>query len=393
MGVVIYEALPGMKVGGGYNGLTHDPKVSVAVSGHIARSPGAEGQVGGADLVIVKDSEEFENALNIDTSASYGGLGLGLSAKFKFKKNCKVNRQSTFALIRCHATNAFEHFQTTPVLSPDAAELLRLGKRERFRERFGTGFISGRYTGGEFYGSIRIETELIERGQEIAAEMNASFGFFKAGVKVDSKKKQEWAKEKIQIFTLMAGGQVQPVFDIEQLFERATTNALAFSKEQGVEFGFAVEPYRELELPDDPLSFVEEQNKKEALRKLGEHFRHIQDLQNEIDFVLRNQEFFVRPKIDELNKANKDLNDELNTIVQAADKCARNPGECENFTPTIPQFEIPERKSKSKPPSTGGGAKKHAIGGLAPKKPAVVKPGALAGMVLMAANAKQRRKH
>ena len=127
---------------------------------------------------------------------------------------------STVCVLSFHAINAFETFHGEVELAKDAEELLRLGDKKRFRDRFGDCFVSGRFTGGEFFGTIRIETEATERDEEIAVAINASFGPFKPAEKVDKTTSEKLSREKIEILTCKQGHR-RAVFTLEELFERA----------------------------------------------------------------------------------------------------------------------------------------------------------------------------
>jgi hypothetical protein len=300
--------------------------------------------------MIVNDAEAFEDSLGINTSISGGWGPFGASAKAEFKKKCKVSRQATFCVLRFSAVNAFRTFTDEVRLSADADELIRLGDMKRFGEVYGDRFLSGGFDGGEFYGAIRIESEAVERQTEIAVQVKASFGLFKASGKVDSTTAAQLAKERIEINVLQMGGDIVPVFSLQELFDQARTVAHDVAHGKAVPISFTVEPYDALHLPGDNVSVVQAQHAKEVMRKLGEHYNALLELQNDIDFVLRNQDFFVNPKIDNLNKANQQITKALNKIVAQADACARDFSQCELFTPNIPEIDLPERKVKSKAP-------------------------------------------
>ena len=351
MALEIMEYLPGMAIGKGFDTVKRDVKVSPAVVGSIIPPAGAEGQTGQFNLVLVKGSEEFESSLGINSSVSGGWGPFSASAKFDFKKKCKVSRQATFCVLSFSATNAFESF-SDPKFTPDAEELLRLGEMERFRQRFGDRFISGWATGGEFFGSVRIESESEEKQTEIALQIKASFGrMFSASGGFDKDTASKISKESLEIFVMQTGGNIVPVFNLQELHNTAVKAAQDIRQGKGVPFSVVLESYDELKLPRDNISFIQQQHAKEVIRKLGEHYNALLELQNDIDYVLRNQNFFEKFDEKKLNDANQKLTDSLNAIAERADRCVRDFSQCEHFTPEIPKITIPKRKGKSQ--STG----------------------------------------
>jgi len=125
MAIEIVEYMPGMAIGKGFDTVRRDVKVSPAVTGSITPPLGATGQTGQFSLVLVNGSEEFEESLGINSSVNGGWGSFSASAKFDFKKKCKVSKQATFCVLSFSATNAFESF-IDPNLTPDAEDLLRL---------------------------------------------------------------------------------------------------------------------------------------------------------------------------------------------------------------------------------------------------------------------------
>ena len=216
---------------------------------------------------------------------------------------------------------------------------------DRFRQRFGDRFISGWATGGEFFGSVRIESESTEKQTDIALQVKASFGrLFDASGGFDKSAAEKISKESLEIFVMQTGGSIAPVFNLQDLYDTAVKAAKDIEKGRGVPFSVILESYDELKLPGDNISFVQQQHAKEVMRKLGEHYNKLLEFQNDIDFVLRNQNFFEKPDGRKLNDANQKITDDLNTIAESADRCVRDFSQCQHFTPRIPEINLPPRK-------------------------------------------------
>ena len=343
------EYFPGMEIGKGFDTLSEDIKITPAVRGRISPPDHADGQTGTFNVIIVQGTKQFEEALDINVSVG-GGFGpFRASAKTKFMNKCKVSSQALHCIVSFDATNAFESFDNVE-LTEDAEELLKLNKTQRFKDRFGDRFISGRYTGGQFFGSIRIESESYERQESLAVEVKAKLGaFFSAKANVDESSKISISSKEIEILTFQTGGEVIPVFSFKQLLEQSVRVSKAIANGGSVPISFTLDDYAELELPNDDISFVDQENQRQVKRKLTEYRKNLLELQQDIDYVLRNQDFFILTNniINDLNSDNKEITKNLNLISDHMNACVRDPANCNFFTPTIPRIQIPPRKKKS----------------------------------------------
>lgn len=349
MSLRIVEALPGLEVGKGFDALTNDVKMTKAVLGDIGKPEGAAGQEGTFSFTIVKGSSEFRETLGVSANVS-AGVGLfGASAKAKYAERCAVSSQSTVCVLSFEARNAFETFKGTPKLAPDLQELLQLNKTERFRERAGTDFCGGIWSGVSFCGTIRIESSTEAKDEEIALAIQASYGPFKASASIDKETSERLSKERIEILTFQSGGTVEPVFSLGDLFERAKIVARDAANGKAVPIAVTLESYNELELPTDDLSGIEQEHARSVLRKLGQQYDAVQDRINDINYVLRNPDYYKKFNEKQLSIAGAQLTQELNKIVEHADACGRDPGKCQDYFPQIPNYDLPERIQTEKP--------------------------------------------
>jgi hypothetical protein len=369
MAFEMVESFPGMLVGRGVDTTLGDTKSSIAVTGPVGIPAGESGKQGGIDFQQINTVEDFDKAINISASVSYGvslfGASLGASAKASYRDQCKLSTQATFCVVRFVIQNALETFLDTPQLSEEAFELLKLGKTERFRERFGNRYISGRFTGGEFFATIRIESATEERQREIAASVEANFGTFAMEGSAEHVKIETSSEDKIEIHVMQIGGEIKPVFTFSEVLEHSLLVAQQIQSGQAVPFKVTLERYEELKLPTDNLSFVEHQHAQETLKQLAKDYRQLQVLHNDVQFVLLHQGSYVQPNIKQLNDANALIADMLNKIVDAADTCVRDVAKCEAIAVEIPKIELPKRKQSSKPPKPPKPPKP--TGGLKPK--------------------------
>jgi hypothetical protein len=110
-------------------------------------------------------------------------------------------------------------------------------------------------------------------------------------------------------------------------------------------------------LPNDDASFIRIEAARRNLQKLADHMWALQKIQNDVDFVLRNQSWFESPDVANLNSVNRRISSELNTIVEKADVCSTNFSQCEAYSPEIPEVSLPPRKAGAPepPPSPPAG--------------------------------------
>lgn len=342
------EYFPGMEIGKGFDTISEDMKITPAVRGKISPPDNAAGQSGIFNCSIIRNTQEFEEALDVNVSVG-GGFGpFRASAKTKYKNKCKVSSEAIFVVVGFNVLNAFESFDDVE-LTQEAVELLQLNKNQRFKERFGNRFISGRFTGGEYYATIRIESDSYERQESLALEMQAKFGsFFDAKASVAESSKISASRSEINILTYQTGGTIEPVFSIKELLEHSVEVSQQILKGRAVPLSFTLEDYSELERPNDDVSIFDEYQQTQVKHKLTQHYKDLLELQEDIDYVLRNQEFYQINSaiISDLNRDNQLISKGLNEISDRMTACIKDPLKCEQFTPTYPKVDIPPRKKK-----------------------------------------------
>jgi|GEM_PF-4903158 len=355
--------MPGLDYGAGHDSVRGEAR-QTAVQGTLAPPVAAAGQQGDSNLLIVQSATDFDQIIGIDAEIGTAGLFSG-NAKFSFKQRSKVSSQATFCILRVFATNAFVQLQH-PQLTPEAVELLKAKNTTRFRERFGDQFVSGLFSGCEFYGSVRIESRDVSTQTQIATSLQASYAGFAHGdasVHVDTN--QSSSEHRIEVMTYQKGGEVNICVDVATLFAQAK-DALDKSR-TGQAYPFAVEmtPYRELALPDDSVSLIDVEFARRALAHLASHQQALERISNDIDFVLRNQAWFANVKVPELNDANAAIASELTTIRDKADACSRDVANCTEYAPKYPAFVMPERvpgAPMTAPPTTAPAGLVQALG-------------------------------
>ena len=168
--------LDGMKVGLGYDALTGAANKSTAVTGDSLTAPAqAGGQKVKTSVEIIQEAGVLRRTLGVSVDASVGNLFGDASAKFKFSSDIAVNSFSLYVVIAVEVFNATLTLDN-PLLAGEAADLLKKQNKDRFRERFGDGFILGIKTGGESFAVYKVESLDSRERSSVASEIHARFG-------------------------------------------------------------------------------------------------------------------------------------------------------------------------------------------------------------------------
>lgn len=127
-----------------------------------------KGQEATYDVQIVETHESLMESLGLSMEAS-GRYGMfSAEGKFSLSEKSKFNAQSTFVVASCRVQNAFiqvDQFEVAPEAKPF------LEDKEKFKTAFGTHFVRGHQTGGEFF----IVFQCMSTSQEIQSSLSASF--------------------------------------------------------------------------------------------------------------------------------------------------------------------------------------------------------------------------
>jgi PASTA domain len=180
IGQVTVPHIGGYNSGVGADFATGSPMGKV-VDGVPSPVDQAAGSVVEFQVQRIQSTEELEQALGIDAEASYGSGSFGVSARFSFAKKQKVQSSSLFMSVTCHVELEFLSIDD-PILSQDAQTLVN--SPEAFTARYGNVFVRGIGRGGLFVGTLRMETGSSEESQQIAAELQGSYGLFSADAKL-----------------------------------------------------------------------------------------------------------------------------------------------------------------------------------------------------------------
>jgi hypothetical protein len=131
----------------------------------------------------IQTTSDLEQALGIDAEASYGSpsFGAGVSARFNFAKNAKIQSSSLFMTVTATVKLAVLSINA-PSLTPEASKVV--DRPDIFAQRFGNVFVRSMERGGIFIGVLRVDTSSSEESESIDSELKGSYGLFSADAKV-----------------------------------------------------------------------------------------------------------------------------------------------------------------------------------------------------------------
>ena len=350
----------GMNYGIGVNLLNGAIPGKAVDPGIITGPTAAGGQTVIYNLTIVKSFEDLYSSLGISVEAS-GHYGLfSASGKFSYAKESNFNSQATFLLVRCVVQNAFTQAEEAQI-KPEAADLIRQGKADKFQERFGDSFVRGMQTGGEFFAVISITSSTQEGQESLASSLQAKYGGFFTAIEgsanLDENTKAKVSRSELKVSTFQRGGtgdEQSLTSDIEAVMARLKAFP-AQAQKNPVPYEVQVASYNTLSLPEGPNP-IDIQAQKEALVDYARIQVKLLSIRNDIEFVQIHPEFYVDPPTSSMLTAwNEFITNQLNQLTRQASKCANNPvGGCDLFVLKLPDgYFMPERKLTTCPNMAG----------------------------------------
>lgn len=314
-----------------------------AVTGTVNNPAHEDIQHGGFKFLRIESAAAFDDALNIGTGTAGQSTLLPSGRKLEFKRHLRFSLQATFCVLRVLGLNTYQTLQA-PAFTRDARDLLKNGGKKAFREQFGDGFLSGQLTGIEFFGVIRIEAKTIERQLELATQLQASCELDKAVVSTRFKETLSSAEHRISMAAYQRGGLVTVCDRPEDLVAMASDAMDDWRHQKGYPFATEVDPYHAVGSPADSSPFMNIESARHCLARLAQHAQHLETMLNDIDFVTRNLQRFEMANLPELHLARRAVSSEIGKINEHAERCTNDPDTPQDYSPTIPTFEIPPRK-------------------------------------------------
>lgn len=340
----------GMELGLGFDDLTGAVRSLAAIE---FDAPGAAtedlGMTGYYDTSLVRTAEELYESLGVSVAAE-GRYGLfSASAKVDFAESSKFSSTATFLVARAKVDKAFTRARN-PRPVPDAQQLVRDGRMDDFRNRYGDHFIGGVKSGGEFVAVLSITSEKLEEEQQLAVSLKAGMdGLVASGsvsASVESKVKELREKSEIRVSIYQRGGagaQISYTATVEEVLERLRTFAGAIEQNPSA-FEVQIASYDGLAFPDQP-SWFDLAHAQEVLDDCMRMRLELRTLRNDLDAVLTTPELFDSPPDRAvLSGWHQQVTEQLNALSAHTSKVVRSVSSAEFFSLALPEgMVIPRR--------------------------------------------------
>lgn len=290
----------GMELGLGVDDLTGQVGSLAAVQfSAVSSAVGDTGMVARYDTNLVNSAEQMYDSVGVSVQAE-GRYGLfSAEGKFSFMEESRFSSTSTFLVARADIQSAFLR-ATESVPVADAQALVRDGKKELFRKRYGDMFIRGVKTGGEFIAIISVTASLKETEQKVAANLKASFDGIVAGgsvsTDVETKNRELREKSTVRVTIYQRGGtgdQIAYVGTVEDVQARLKTFASSV-KESPKAYSVQTASYDTLVFPDEP-NWFEIRKAQEVLEDCLKQRLRLTTARNDVEAVIVNPDFFLDP--------------------------------------------------------------------------------------------------
>lgn len=340
----------GMELGLGIDDLTGEVGSLAAVT-YTKATPavGDEGMVARYDTNLVQTAEQMYSAVGVNVAAE-GRYGLfSAEGKFTFVEESRFSSTATFLVARADIQRSFTRIQD-PVPVADAQQLVRDGKQQTFRKRYGDFFIRGVKSGGEFIAIISITSSTIETERKLAASLKAGFDGLVASGSLSAEMREEQARMRaesnIRVTIYQRGGsgdQISYAATVEEVLERLRTFAKSV-QENPKAYSVQAASYETLVFPDAPNWFdiaKAQQVLEDCMRKRLQ----LLTARNDLEAVLLHPEHFeTPPDRGTLSRWSTEVTATLNALDVHTSKVINSISEAQFFALELPDsFAIPRR--------------------------------------------------
>ncbi len=278
----------------------------------VTTEKAVSGQEAFYDVQIVETHESLMESfgLSIEASGRYGMFSA--EGKFALSEKSSFNSQSTFVVASCRIKNAFEIADQIHIL-PEAQQLRE--KPDLFKTAFGTSFVRGLQTGGEFYAVLQVTSTDSATQKSLGASFQADCQGLVASLSFSAKYDQ--AKASTQSETHISVTVYQRAGQDEQLSYTSDAAAVIqrlkdfprIAHENPCGYEAEIADYNTLALP--MINEEEVADREMALADCARLRLKYMTYRNDIEFARQNRQFF-----DEL-PADTDLETSWNAYSRA----------------------------------------------------------------------------
>ncbi|SDM69549.1 hypothetical protein SAMN05660642_03070 [Geodermatophilus siccatus] len=338
--------------GRGVNSQTQQTyNLGLEFSDPIAEAPGQRSQY---YLETLTSTHDLMRSLNISASASLGVGAFSVSAEFELSKNTEMSSYYTYALVRVQVLNPPLVIRN-PRLTQEARQLLEQRGWREFAAAYGWEYITGKVTGGAFYGLIECQTTTVQQQQSIRAQLSASYGPFKGEGEVSSELKESMSQVGLNVSVIRTGDQGPFPVSFDEMLEAARKYPdRVAAGASPVVVSALVNDYRSsVPLPPvPPEDSLEVLQQRLTLEDLGREYVRLRDYKATLDFVLGRDlsEFDDFRDLDAaaLEAQRKRYQDsqratvaELNAITDRARRCLADIRQCDTYATTVETLQTP----------------------------------------------------
>jgi len=248
---------------------------------------GAIGQTTQFYLEMINSSQQLAKSLNIAGSVSYSGSVFGGSVEAKYVQDSSINVYDTFLLVKVEVRNPAEVIRY-PVFKPKAQELLMKHGWSEFEKSYGQYYMSGKITGGNYYGLLHIRTTSSEAQQNLAVKISAKGWGATAEGSLEASLREITKDTETRITVLQSGGSGDPLEVTLDEMISAAKNFPNVVKEASFLVSGIFEDYRStVPLPEDipDTSLIALDSRRELLNELEQKYLFYKDLRSTIDFI------------------------------------------------------------------------------------------------------------
>ena len=293
----------------------------------------AGGATVGFEISRIHTTSELESKLGINVEASYGcgSFGAGISGRFNFAREAKIQSSSLFMAITANVELAFNSIDN-PTLTDEAADVVN--RPDVFSARYGNMFVRGIGRGGLFVAVMRIDTSTSNESQSISAELEGSYGLFSAEASVKLDKIQRDYRSEIAIKVYREGGPIDlAIHDIQdpsQLLEMLRKWLTSFQENPGAN----AKPYYVTLAPTTiangpiPPNQVELQHAQDIIMLCARNRSRLLDRLNLMDYIIANPSRFDFPPevtLADIAKASNGYQQDLDLIARTASRAINDP--------------------------------------------------------------------
>jgi len=151
---------------------------SLVVNPVTGKPQGARGSTSVFNITRIFQTSELETALNIDADASAGIASFaGVSARFNFGKQMKVQNSSLFMVVTAFVQLASESIEAPTIADtpPGAGASSMVDNPKVFLQRYGDMFVRSFQRGGFFVGVLQINTASSSEAEQVAASLEGAY--------------------------------------------------------------------------------------------------------------------------------------------------------------------------------------------------------------------------